>query len=412
MNIALAYPAMNLPFRGSLELENYWSDPRGLTGSEYGFIRLYEELKALGHEVEPYIGTQASGSTVYDAAIVINDPNWLRDAKARVRVCEFYMNDFGFCQLGFEQHVDLFHAPSAPHMRRMLEQEWPVQMTTEGPSGHVRFAPAQWKVNELGCDPERFGGVEKVPGRVIYASSPDRGLHWLLQEWPAIKRAVPHAHLRIFYRLEPWIRGFDNVPYYPSIEPLRRRAVYIEEALRRLRHLDVVAVDSVSREQIAREMSEAEVMAYPCDTVSWSEGFSCSILEACAARACPVITDCDALGELYGGWTASVKRNGCWPVRWRDTVIEKLTDESIRDYHNDQAEFFAKERTWKHTAARLDQDIRTLLESSSTRVSSTHAAASPTSAPSQLEASRSSEAEKARSGPSTGTEPIGTTCTS
>ena len=38
-----------------------------------------------------------------------------------------------------------------------------------------------------------------MPGRVIWCSSADRGLHWLLSQWPKIKEAVPYASLKVFY---------------------------------------------------------------------------------------------------------------------------------------------------------------------------------------------------------------------
>lgn len=368
---------MNLAFRQDLNVENIWTDPRGLSGSELGCIRIAQELRDMGHAVtiatlaEPcdwdgirICRIEHAHRTEADAVVAINDPNALRGIEGAFRVVLFWNNDFGFCRLGFDDYVDLWQSPSQGHLDYMLSKPFDVELTHEGPRGTYRADPSKWTVNELGCDPERYGGVEKVPGRVVYCSSPDRGLHWLLQEWPAIKRAVPHAHLRIFYRLEPWIRGFDNVPYFPPIEPLRARALYIEDALRRLAHLDVVAVDSVSREQIAREMSEAEVLAFPCDTVSWSEGFSCTVLEACAARACPVITDCDAFGTLYGGVVPMASRELTpgsdwtgWVSDWSTTVIEALEDSHFRSKVNEAAHAFAQQHTWRHTAQRLASAI-------------------------------------------------------
>ena len=55
-----------------------------------------------------------------------------------------------------------------------------------------------------------------------------------MEAWPSIKRAVPAAHLRVFYNLATWLRSFDQTPYYPPIERLRARALWCEEALKRL----------------------------------------------------------------------------------------------------------------------------------------------------------------------------------
>jgi glycosyltransferase involved in cell wall biosynthesis len=361
MRIALLYDPWLLSARGTLDLEGYRDDPRGMTGSEQCAVRLFEELKAAGHEVVPFWPGKGAnrwelrGEYEGDLAISINCPDPLRDVRAKFKVCYTLLNDFTFCKAGFEQHVDLFVSPSAPHLEQvMTNPAWRrVEMTPSHPDGKGRYEPdpSKWEVVPLGCDPERYQGVEKVPGRVVYCSSPDRGLHWLLQEWAAIKRAVPHAHLKIFYRLEPWLRQFDQTPYFPPIEPLRARANYIEDALRRLRGYDIEVCDSVSRAQIEREMAEAEVLAYPCDTTTWSEGFSCTVLEACAARACPVITDCDAIGAIYADCALVAPREN--RDHWRNLVVKALTDAQFRGDTNDRAERFAKEHKWKNTAEKL-----------------------------------------------------------
>ncbi len=290
--------------------------------------------------------------------------------KAKLRVCYQLVNSFDYCKAGFQEHVDLWLSPSNAHRAKMLETQ-DVELGAEGPKERWSPNPAQWEVVPLGCDPDRFEEdiegqaivprYNKVSGRVVYCSSPDRGLHWLLQEWPAIRRAVPHAHLRIFYRLRDWIAGFENTPYFPPIEGLRARALYIEEALRRLEGHGVELFDSVSRERVEQEMGEAQVLAYPCDTVRWSEGFSCTVLEACAAQACPVITDCDALGNIYRQWSVHYgdacvvvakedALGASWQERWRDNVIDVLLNRERREAMNRSAVQFAKGRTWKRTA--------------------------------------------------------------
>lgn len=356
MRLAFIYGPKCLSFRGgNLTLD--MDDPRGLTGSEYGILRTAEECRKAGHEAtfisilgsdrQTWIDGRPGKGTIHgywDAAVNWNEPDSLLEVDADLLVCEQMNNDFGLSTDEGVQCVDLWTSPS------------------EGHAEHMRGLPRlarniEWNVNRLGCDPELYPKTEKVRGRVIYCSSPDRGLHILLQQWPAIKRAVPHAHLRIFYRLEPWLRGFDQVPFFPDIEENRQRALYIEECLRRLKGHDVEVVDSVSRNRMAREMCEAEVMAYPVDTLAWSEGFSCSILEGMAARACPVITDCDALGGLYDGHTPMVKR-GDWDA-WTARVVRALEDPIYRSAVTKNGRTFAEEHTWKAHAERLLTLIQT-----------------------------------------------------
>lgn len=398
MRLTLLFGPLCLAFRGEVRFSDLWTDPRGLTGSELGLVRIAEELAALGHDVTVHVKSPEAGTTQRgfrvespetqiapcDATIAINEPDLNRGAPAgALRVTCFWLNGMTHCQVGFDAHNDLYLSPSAPHLHEiMMREAWrAVAPIPSHPDGQERYEPNadKWAVVDLGCDPWRYDlnedretspeigvemqPIEKIPGRAIYSSSPDRGLHWLLQEWPVIKLAAPHATLHIFYRLEPWIRGFDNTPYFPPIEPNRARALYVQEALRRLSDpkWGITLRDSVSRETIEREMAQAEVMAYPCDTLAWSEGFSCSVLEGCAARACPITTDCDALGGVYGDALPLTRRNDRapeeWVPEWRKAVIGALKDADYRRQVNEKARAFAERRTWKRVAENIMAEV-------------------------------------------------------
>lgn len=340
MRIAVTYGPMCL----QRSAEETWNDPR--TGSEVGWRRIVEELEKLGHDVTDHRGLMNNP----DAAIAINEPYRLREfPTAKLRICEFWLNEFSFCREGqyasqdWDDVTDLYFSPSEAHRQKAI-----------GDWGAPR--PDKWVVNHLGCDPsERPEG--KVPGRVVYCSSPDRGLHRVLEQWPAIRRACPSAHLKIFYRLEKWFRGFDTTPYWPPIERLRTRALYCEEALRRLSGPEwgITVVDSVPHAEVLREMQQAEVLVHPCETTSWSEGYSVTVLDACASGACPVISDCDALGTLWADLDPVPV--GQWD-RWRDRVIEALTKPEVRAHYNEKAKVYAEARTWRAHAERLDAIIR------------------------------------------------------
>lgn len=120
--------------------------------------------------------------------------------------------------------------------------------------------------------------MRRVPRRVIYTSSPDRGGH--------------HAEIVG--------RGFDFVATYRGRNELGRRE---------LRELQQTAM----------------VQAHPCDPVRPSEFFCMSILEAMAAGTPCVVSDADCLPEVWGD-TAVVLPRPVDYAEWSE-VLEWLIDD-------------------------------------------------------------------------------------
>ncbi len=336
-----------------------WTDSRGMSGSDIGYHRIAQEAAKLGHQVHLYTypkdGTELPseweglplfhadfrGPEQYDAFVVWNEPDPLHTVNARLKVVSLQINTL--VQRPGDT-VQLWLSPSDSHRQRLQNHH-----------------PAPFEVVPDGCDIEPFdalfaAGFQKVPGRVVWTSSPDRGLHWLLQEWPMIRRACPWATLRVFYKLKPWLDHFRAKPALQeaSIQEQHQRAIYIEAAMGRLVNMGVEFFDSVSRVQITQEVAAAECFAYSCDTVIWSEGFSVSTIECSAARSCPIITSVDAFPEIYGGTLPMVdlplSKNA---PKFRELVIRALTDKPWRDEVNVKARALAERNTWALAAKRM-----------------------------------------------------------
>ena len=370
-NALLIYSSYCLRDVKGFDFVNHLDDERGLTGSEYGLIRVAQELRDMGHSVT--IATFGSlppdwesirlihyadrHRSEYDWAVSWNEAGSLRSVQAEAKGCSLQINTVVGPQQGCEDPhgaADLWFCPSGSH--------------------HVRLAgssPGRWEVVPDGVDPHLYptgaaARALKVPGRVSWTSSPDRGLHWLLSVWPRVRQAVPWASLRVFYSIDKWLKHFDNDELAkhpePSIIEQYNRAKYIERVMPLLAGQGVEVVGGVSRRRLVQEVSETECVAYSCDTVLWSEGFSCSLMEACAASACPVSTQVDAFPEVYGGVIPLAGMPlGANLDEFAGYVIRALTDAPWRDEVNERATAHAEKHTWKRmaeTKARLLAEVQ------------------------------------------------------
>ncbi len=357
MKIALVLGSFSIGTR-PLDFEHLYDSPRGLTGTDLCFIRLGEELRKLGNEVEMIHNVNRLNiDESFDAVISINEPNLLIGISPKIkRILYMMLNDFSFVQPGFNEWTDLYIGVCQQHSD-YVEKQYP---ETKG----------KWATVPLGCDPELYKD-ERVSGRVVWCSSADRGLHWLLQQWPEIKAAVPEASLRIMYhfnygamdQIEAGSISPQGGPYHHHIQEMAQRIRYMKDAIKKLKDLGVEHVGSVSREQMVKEWNEASVFAFSTDTVAFSEGFSVSTLEGHASFTVPVLTSCDCLGGIY-------KDSGCSmieaPVQdhlkeFTDAVIRGLKDKEHADAVIAKCRDFAANHTWKQCAYKINKlvDIST-----------------------------------------------------
>ena len=348
-----------------LDFNAIFNSPRGLTGTEISLVMNALEFKKLGHDVtiftvctpgQPEIWNDIKlkayapllNSEIFDAVISINEPYCLYDANENaVRVFCQYLNDFTYCPLNWHIPVDIFTAPCQMLIDHLEKQA--------GAENTVN----KWNVLPLGCSPEIYSD-NRVSGRVVWTSSADRGLHWLLQCWPQIKLSVPNANLKIFYNFNYGdISSFEQVgTNHPHVLEMAQRIRYMEESIKRLNVLDVEHVGSVSREIIQKEYSEAMVLAYPFSPVAFTEGFSLSIMEACAAGVLPVISDGDCLGSIYGEIVPMVKS----PVQnnlneFALLVIKGLINSEWHSETTTKTKAFAQNYTWPKVAKQLEELI-------------------------------------------------------
>lgn len=150
--------------------------------------------------------------------------------------------------------------------------------------------------------------IEKVPGRCIFCSVPDRGLDVLRLIWPRIKEYAPHASLVITSDYTLW--GAPG--------PLNH-----EHRLKWLGMEGVQFLGKVDRARLVQEQLRAEVQPYPCH---YDELFCISAAECQVAGAYPVTTGQGAL-QTTNEWGTVLSGNvldGEWQRHFAGVVASRF----------------------------------------------------------------------------------------
>jgi len=146
------------------------------------------------------------------------------------------------------------------------------------------------KPTRNGLDLSRFWAdplkeMVRNPYKVVFSSSPDRGMVELLKMWPLVVRVVPHAQLHLYY-------GWDNIDKYPQMQQFKQQAVALME-----RTPNVTWHGRVNQDELAKEFLGAGVWAYP---TAFLEVSCITAMEAMAAGLAILTSDCGALPETVG----------------------------------------------------------------------------------------------------------------
>ena len=158
--------------------------------------------------------------------------------------------------------------------------------------------------------------IEKVPGRLIFTSVPDRGLPILHAAWPLIKRDAPISTLVITSDYRLWGAGALN-------EQWRLKFAFDDR---------VQFLGAIPRRRLIDEEMKAEVLAYPG---IYDELFCISVAEAQVAGAFPITSAFGALPTTNMGIVLEGKpTDPKWVQKFVDTVVEVLYREDKSERNN------------------------------------------------------------------------------
>lgn len=356
LRVAVVLGNMGLSVHGTIDVEKFL-DEGFATGTMMGFFGIAWGLAERGHTVDAfcqcvrdvpnskyghanfYEWPKNKPDGTYDAYISISEPDLLRPESTSawgLRVCVVWLNDFTYCQPGFDHYVDLYVSPSHAHREFMTKI--------------IGMSADRSCVVPINTNIELFDNLPRRPGSLAYCSSPDRGLHHLAKILPLVRKQVPEAHLSVYYRYWPWL---EEMQARKQGDGLRKFAEDMHSELTSTAGIEIVG--AVSPSKLARSLSSTMVLPYPCDPRRFTEGYSVAVLDACAAGCVPVLSGADVLPSVYGGAAEVIEG----PVEhayqeWADNLVLYLTDPEIRQQ--------ARQRAFAHAYAHSRQRVAEMWE--------------------------------------------------
>ncbi len=267
----------------------------GIGGSEEAVIYLGKELAKLGYKVTVY-GDPREDAGEYEGVKYLNwfeinqkdsfnilvlwrnvrwlDNNfaarqtylWLHDVPANPEFTKERIDKIDKIFVLSEYHKSLLRMATADGIVPMPEQK--VLVTGNGISS-VNINK-KWK---------------RDPFRMIWTSSYDRGLPYLLNMWPDIKKEVPEANLHIYY-------GWNLYDFVHASNPARVQWKAKVDSL--MNQEGITHHGRVGHAELHRAFAESGIWSYPTD---FSEISCISAMKAQAYGAYPVCTNFAALKE-------------------------------------------------------------------------------------------------------------------
>lgn len=317
---------------------------KGLGGSETAAIEMAKNLTALGHRCVVYAEAQGTFDGVeyrHHASFKGGRCNVFIASRTPWAVEQFGPIDAAVKLLWVH---DIHVGQPSPQLERWLYQfdrilclsQWHrAYFLSVYPTVH----PDTVMVTRNGIDPARFATVLPKENRMVFSSSPNRGLLTLLKALPVIRARVPDVKLDVLYGLDTW-RSFAQQ---------RGDQAELAEVDRYQRAIDDAAIAGAitwhgksPQPKLAELFLRAKVHAYPTE---FPETYCISAVEAQAAGCVPVTSRFAALPETVKHGIL-IDPSPKYLEHWIDSVVHMLTDERSRSEIADKGRAWALTQSW------------------------------------------------------------------
>jgi glycosyltransferase involved in cell wall biosynthesis len=339
---------------------------KGMGGREGALVNLAQEFGKLGHRVFCFVPMAGTAEQQFEDGVV----TWIENTNTETMVPVLDIDLF----ISWED-VPILHAVRPYVKRTALEMqvahlddsydltpvdhvcvlsEWAKNFfLTQHPEAHDRMVVLPNGIDwELISEEVDIDGLPKKSGpEFIYSSSPDRGLHHLLNMWPKILEkfvrdenpSVPTLH--ICYGVEKFV---DSSAW--SHREDSDRALVIANGLSQP---GIIYHGKVNQALLAGLHQRCDALLYPADTMQPTETGCITIIEALGAGSQVITTRCDCIPSEFGHLEKVHMVD--LPLdydAYADMVFESYKER--KSIGADEARSFAIRRGWDQIAAQWE----------------------------------------------------------
>eukprot|EP00736_Rhodelphis_marinus_P006544 Rmarinus@m.4246 len=338
---------------------------RGVGGSEEAGVFLTRELQASGLHVDVYAHLLHENSSMIDVtgARWSNLDSFDPLSPADIFVCYRTYSD---CVLGLFSTTralwlqDIVDVDAlSPLVASQLDAV--VVLCENEKSKLPDYVRDKGVISMNSIDPALFVDSTNEPDRVIYASSPDRGLEQLLDTWPQLRAHVPTLKLDVYYGFtKGFHRAFSQHPWFNG---------WMEKMQRGLSQEGVTYHGLVDHVTLSDAFARSGFWLYP---TTFPETSCITAMKAQAMGAIPITSRYprSALPDTAGKFDlgpdpmqGEFKENADWIQAWVDRVVDVMTimpHEHLEAHRKEMKRYARETFIWSNVASQW-RDLTTRL---------------------------------------------------
>ncbi len=316
---------------------------KGCGGSEEAVIQVSKELVKLGWEV-----------TVFNNCIKEQNKDgvkWVRFERFNPRdifnvLISWRHNSFLDPKIANKKFIDMHDVPTDLRLYREKDLK-DVKIMVKSQYHRTTFPNVKdddkFVIIPNGYDPEQIKKSDKVKNNLVWTSSYDRGLEFLLKMWPGVIKEVPDATLDIYYGFELY-----DTTSWGSTKVGQQWKQYM---LQLLDQPGVIDHGRVGSDVVAKAYEKADVWAYP---TGFPEIDCITATKAMAAGCVPITTEFAVMKERNQGIIVegSIQEEETFN-KFQTELINLLKDEDKKQEIRDKLN--VENYTWPNVAKQWDQ---------------------------------------------------------